>query len=113
MILTKGDCSSTVVPVDIKVLPTQQLIVPNAFTPNGDGHNDVFRVKNPQLVQKFALVIYDRWGEKVFETVDPYSGWNGFRGGNPAGTGTYVWTILYTDILGATRSIHGTLILVR
>ena len=87
VILRKGDCSSAIAAVNIKVLPTQLLIVPNAFSPNGDGHNDVFRVKNPQPVQKFEMAIFDRWGEKVFETTDLCSGWNGFRGGDLASGG--------------------------
>ncbi|GGB03186.1 gliding motility-associated C-terminal domain-containing protein [Puia dinghuensis] len=113
VVLRKGDCSSAVVTVNIKVLTTQDLIVPNAFTPNGDGHNDVFRVKNPQLVKIFSMTIFDRWGQAVFETADPYTGWDGSRDGRPATTGIYVWTIHYTDILGHTESRRGTLILVR
>jgi gliding motility-associated-like protein len=113
VVLVKGDCLSAAVAVTIKVLATQELIVPNAFTPNGDGHNDVFRVKNPQLVQSFSMTVFDRWGEKVFETRDPYSGWNGSRAGQPSPSGTYVWTIHYTDILGKVQNRRGTVIVVR
>ena len=113
VVLRKGDCSSAVTAVNIKVLPTRDLIVPNAFSPNGDGHNDLFRIKNPQLVRTFALSIFDRWGDKVFETADPYQGWDGSYRNRPAQIGTYVWTINYTDILGRNQSFHGTLILVR
>jgi hypothetical protein len=59
------------------------------------------------------MAIFGRWGDKVFETTDPYSGWNGFRGGIPATAGTYVWMIQYTDILGTTQAVRGVLILVR
>jgi len=113
VVLRKGDCSSAAVAVNIKVLVTRELIVPNAFTPNSDGHNDLFRVKNPQLVHTFSMSIFDRWGVLVYETADPYQGWDGNRNGNPATAGTYVWTIRYTDILGKTQSRSGTLILVR
>jgi gliding motility-associated-like protein len=112
IVLRKGDCSSAVVAVTIKVLPTRELIVPNAFSPNGDGHNDFFRIKNPQLVRTFAMTIFDRWGEKVFETTDPYKGWDGSYASHPRQTGTYVWTINYTDILGRNQSVRGTLVLV-
>jgi gliding motility-associated-like protein len=113
VVLRKGDCSSAVTAVNIKVLATQELIVPNAFTPNGDGHNDLFRVKNPQLVQSFSMIIFDRWGVKVFGSTDPYKGWDGSWGGHPASGGTYIWAINYTDILGNNKNRRGTLILVR
>ena len=113
VVLRKGDCSSAVVPVNIKVLMTQELLVPNAFTPNGDGHNDLFRVKNPQLVASFSMIIFDRWGEEVYESTDPYKGWDGTRSGHPASAGAYVWSIHYTDILGGNKDRRGTLILVR
>jgi gliding motility-associated-like protein len=113
VVLRKGDCSSSAVAVNIKVLATQDIIVPNAFTPNGDGHNDLFRIKNPQLVKSFTMAIFNRWGEKVFETTDPYKGWDGSRNGLPVLSGVYVWTIDYTDILGSKGYKRGTLILVR
>jgi gliding motility-associated-like protein len=113
VVLRKGDCSSAVTAVNIKVLLTQELIVPNAFTPNGDGHNDLFRVKNPQLVKSFSMIIFDRWGARVFESTDPYKGWDGSLGGHPSTSGTYVWAINYTDILGNNKYRRGTIILVR
>jgi gliding motility-associated-like protein len=113
VVLTKGDCSSTATAVNIKVLMTEELIIPNAFTPNGDGHNDVFRIKNPQLVQRFSMRIFDRWGQKVFETANAYQGWDGSRNSQPAPMGTYIWTISYTDILGGSHNRQGTVILIR
>jgi gliding motility-associated-like protein len=113
VLLRKGECSSPAVPVNIKVLQTKDLIVPNAFTPNADGHNDLFRIKNPDLVRTFSMIIFDRWGERVFESADAYKGWDGIRNGQPVPAGTYVWTIRYTDILGVTQNRRGTLILIR
>jgi len=51
--------------------------MPAAFTPNTDGINDVFKVKYPFAVQHFHLIIYNRFGSKVFETTDISKGWNG------------------------------------
>jgi gliding motility-associated-like protein len=52
------------------------VFVPNAFTPNGDGQNDVFMVMGNKL-DEFTMVIYNRWGEKVFESQDANMGWDG------------------------------------
>src|SRR5437016_1900588 len=50
--------------------------VPNAFTPNSDGINDTFRVKGENL-QDFKMLVYDRWGEVIFESTNPNEGWDG------------------------------------
>ncbi len=52
------------------------IFVPNIFTPNGDGVNDVFYVRGP-IIDELYLAVYNRWGEKVFETTDPNMGWDG------------------------------------
>ncbi|RYG02131.1 MAG: gliding motility-associated C-terminal domain-containing protein, partial [Chitinophagaceae bacterium] len=64
---------------------------PSGFTPNGDGKNDVFRMVNPGNPQSFLLQIYNRWGQKVFETTDAYKGWNGRTNGHDPSPGTYVY----------------------
>ncbi|MEY3194865.1 MAG: hypothetical protein RIQ78_962 [Bacteroidota bacterium] len=68
---------------------------PNAFTPNGDGANDVFKpvFDCPPLTMHF--VIYNRWGKKVFETNDPNGGWDGSAGGADATSDVYAWTLEY------------------
>jgi gliding motility-associated-like protein len=65
---------------------------PNAFTPNGDGLNDLFRVVGKYRNIDFAMYIYDRWGGMVFESDDIDAGWDGNIGGQPAPAGVYVWT---------------------
>ena len=60
------------------------ILMPNGFTPNGDGLNDVFRVKYPFAVTRFHFIVTDRWGEAVFETNDIHRGWNGTWKGEPA-----------------------------
>ena len=92
---------------------TCSVMLPNAFTPNNDGHNDVFRLKYPEIVKTFRLVIFNRWGQPVFETTDPYKGWDGRVKGEDALTGNYVWVMTYTDMYGYKGSDKGTVILVR
>jgi len=59
--------------------------MPNAFTPNGDGFNDIFKVKYPFYASQFDFTIYDRWRNKIFETNDITKGWDGtYEGTNPS-----------------------------
>ncbi len=56
------------------------IYVPNSFTPNGDGKNDVLYIRS-RYIDHMYFAVFDRWGEKVFETTDPANGWDGtFRG---------------------------------
>ncbi len=71
--------------------------VPNVFTPNGDGRNDVFRVLgNLGRINGFGLGIYNRWGERVFHTSDKMQGWDGLHKGSEALMGTYVYMLEYS-----------------
>ena len=75
--------------------------LPNVFSPNGDGINDDFRPLLPPGIQigKYEFRIFDRWGNLVFETMDPEKSWDGsFRGGVlPQGVFLYYLFIEYTD----------------
>lgn len=73
------------------VKPPGTLFFPNAFTPDGDGVNDLFGPVASSVVE-LHLVIFDRWGHVVFETEDINAQWDGtVNGGNPAATGVYVY----------------------
>ena len=74
------------------------VFVPNAFTPNGDGLNDIFRVLNGVKTQNFNLKIYNRWGQPVFETKDWKQGWDGRYKGLLQTTGSFVWLMQYIDV---------------
>lgn len=71
-----------------------ELLIPTAFSPNGDGVNDKFRVLNRD-VEKLNLQVYNRWGEKVYETNDPLSGWDGMYKGMIQPLGVYTWKCDY------------------
>jgi gliding motility-associated-like protein len=68
---------------------------PNAFSPNSDGHNDLFRAILGVLPLSYDLVIYNRWGEKVFETKDPLCGWNGQFKGQKQEAGGFAWYAVF------------------
>lgn len=71
------------------------ILFPNAFTPNGDGKNDFFKILNAFRINDYSLVIYNRWGQQVFATSDVLSGWDGRLKGVPQDPGTYVYYCKY------------------
>jgi len=93
--------------------------IPNAFTPNGDGRNDIFYI--PQAAEGSMIrdfIVFNRWGEKMFEAHhvppgDRASGWNGNYKGRPAAPGTYVYTINLDFGNGVSQTQQGVVILIR
>jgi gliding motility-associated-like protein len=77
----------------VKVKPCfQPLILPNVFSPNGDGFNDVFTAGQTFTYEEFLISIWNRWGIKVYESVNPYFEWNGEdMNGNKLTDGTYFY----------------------
>ncbi len=66
-----------------------KLIMPNAFSPNGDQYNEVYKAKEYQSLVEFRAIIFNRWGQKVYEWNDPAGGWDGTFNGHDAKEGTY------------------------
>ena len=115
-VTSPGGCkASGLITVDVYT----PLEVPNAFTPNGDGHNDLFYILGgPQgsTIKEFA--IFDRWGEKRFDIHngvpgDPRFGWNGNYNGHPAAPGTYAYIAVIATPDGHQNVYKGTLVLIR
>lgn len=81
------------------------LWVPTAFTPDGNGVNDVFRpITTDMAPEDYHLRIFDRWGQMIFETTDPVKGWDGSgKGGGKANTGVYVWRLEYRPLFTADK----------
>jgi len=99
--------------VVIKVYALADIFVPNAFTPNGDGHNDVLRAI-PVSIRVFKyLTVYNRWGQQVFTTTNPGIGWDGSFNGQQMPPGTYVWMVGGIDYSGRIVERRGTVILIR
>ena len=68
------------------------IFVPNTFTPNADGNNDVLYVRGNEIEQLY-FAVYNRWGEMVFETTDMKKGWDGIFKGMKADPAVYAWYI--------------------
>ena len=69
-------------------------IMPNAFTPNGDGKNDVFGLTNAKFQKLMRFEVYNRWGQQVFSTMDPMRGWDGTVDGKDCMQGVYTYIIV-------------------
>jgi gliding motility-associated-like protein len=91
----------------------QYVYFPSAFTPNGDGRNDLFRPKFAGPTNEYKLAVYDRWGRRVFESSNPSEGWDGTTGGRQQPDGTYVWFCVYKLYQQPERMQKGTVILIR
>ncbi len=89
---TASGCDSTIHVSAIAEFPyVAATKFPSAFSPNGDGMNDVFRATNTQNVLSFEMFVFDRWGKQIFATTDPTMGWDGTFKGEPVELGVYVW----------------------
>jgi len=91
--------------------------IPNAFTPNGDGLNDVFgAIPRIDYVNQYRISIFNRWGQLLFESSDLHLGWDGTYQGEACPAGAYVYRIVYNDFgMGPqeTKVMEGTVVLVR
>jgi gliding motility-associated-like protein len=100
------------------VEPSQYLYIPNAFTPDGDGRNDVFKaIPSVNTISHFSMRVFDRWGGQVFEAENIGQGWDGTKNGKPCPEGAYVYRITFNveGIPGAEgeQTIVGTVVIVR
>ena len=99
VLVTKGLCS---------------VHMPNAFTPNGDGTNDLYKALGTEAVTEFNLRIFNRYGQPVFETTDKYRGWDGKFRGAPLPIGGFVYILSYKENNTAeAKMMKGTVILIR
>ena len=102
-------------PLDCSFSATGELFLPNAFSPNRDGENDVIGLLygNYTCIKTFRLFIYSRWGEKVFETRDPAEGWTGEYNGKIEETGVFAYYLNVTLVNGNIKEAKGNISLLR
>ncbi len=86
--------------------------VPNAFTPNGDGLNDLFNIQTDLLIS-YSITIYNRWGSVIFASNDVRIGWDGNFQGKPQEIGVYIYEIKSVSTLNTPISKSGTVTLLR
>ena len=98
----------------INILPCENVFFPNAFTPNNDGINDIFKPGIYGALADYKLNIYNRFGQMVFQTSDSVIGWNGIFSGVRQAADVYLWTCQYRWFLGKkTDEKSGTVVLIR
>jgi gliding motility-associated-like protein len=86
---------------------------PNAFTPNGDLLNDILKVPDLNKNKLRRLTIFNRWGQLVYSTTTPGSGWDGTMGGTPQPAGVYVYFLEMDGLSGQKIEQRGTIMLIR
>lgn len=91
---------------------TKDFFIPNAFTPNNDGRNDVFKVYGSS-VKELTMSIFNQWGQLLFETKDKQRGWDGNYGGHLQPTGVYVYVTKVVFYDNTVYTGKGTINLIR
>ncbi len=104
-------CSS-VDSVTVNVEEKTNVFIPDIFSPNNDGRNDILYVRGGNI-SSFRFFVFDRWGEKVFETEDQTLGWDGTLRGRPMDEAVYVFILKGTYLDGSTFEINGNVTLIR
>lgn len=84
----------------VHITPASELFVPNAFTPDGDTYNEVFNPKGFGISDEdYQFIIFNRWGDIIFESHDPNIGWDGEHNGlRKSQDGVYTWVVYYKDV---------------
>jgi gliding motility-associated-like protein len=110
LIVSNGFCTDTSIE---SIFVTQGIFIPNVFTPNGDGQNDVFHVTVGGMKQ-YYIEIFNRWGERLFQADSPDIDWDGTSsGGVKESDGDYYYLINCTDFENTSFKYHGYIQLIR
>jgi gliding motility-associated-like protein len=95
IVKNEAGCSDTIIKV-INVQEEYAFYIPNTFTPNNDGLNDIFGPKG-RGIKKYEINIFDRWGEKLFESTEFNRGWDGFYKGKLCPSDVYIYQVNLTN----------------
>ncbi|HSY75388.1 MAG TPA: gliding motility-associated C-terminal domain-containing protein, partial [Bacteroidia bacterium] len=111
VVTDSNGCTATSI-VTVFIESCGEPFVPDAFSPNGDGQNDYLFVRS-QCLKTLDFIVFDRWGNKIFETNNQSVPWDGRYRGEPMNTGTYVYYLNATLYDGTTVTKKGNVTLVR
>ena len=107
LLVSKGDTGERLDSVVIRVTVSEsKLSFPNAFSPNGDGINDIYKAKDYQSLVEFHAYIFNRWGQKLYEWTDPADGWDGTYHGKDVKDGVYLVLVKAKGADGRTYHIR-------
>lgn len=113
LVINTNGCRDSITK-EIVVKPVFTFYAPNAFSPDGDGINEVFLPLGTAWdPQTFNLWVFDRWGNQIFHTTDAYMGWDGVKHGQLLQEDVYVWEVKLNDVMGTTHQYSGQVSIVR
>lgn len=99
--------------VKVEVFKGSSIYVPTAFTPDGNGRNDMLKPQYTGINRLNQFTVYNRWGQVVFQTSSRSQGWDGRIKGQPVSSGTYIWIVSAQDLAGHRYEMKGTVTLIR
>ena len=99
--------------ISIGIDDGMSVFIPTAFSPNGDGLNDRFRVVNLKYQKLVDMKVFNRWGEQLFQTTNPQDGWDGTDKGVAQDLDTYNYEIILSTPGAGNKVYTGTVTLVR
>lgn len=112
IVINQYGCSDTT-ELQLPILAEFVFFIPNSFTPNGNGNNEIFFGEG-EGIREFEMLIFDRWGNLIFKSNDPNIGWDGRGGdGNLCQIDTYVYRFFIIDVLGEQHKYMGHVNLIR
>ncbi len=107
------DCTVTASTLVTVIRCPETVFIPGAFTPNGDGINDNFRAFVSRPLQFYRLIVFNRYGQKVFESSNPLAGWDGNYNGMRQNTGAFIWQVTYQFKNNIMQTEKGSCLLIR
>lgn len=106
------NCIDTAIYDSMFIVEDVYIMIPNAFTPNGDGKNDSFAIRYPRGVQEISGKIFNRWGEEVYQW-DGMNWWDGTFRREDCQVDVYIYVIDVVDMVGEPRRFQGNVTLIR
>jgi gliding motility-associated-like protein len=111
IVFNRGGCSDTAF-ASVCILPADPVFIPEIFSPNEDGNNDIFFVRGVGIIE-LDLEVFSRYGQRMFKSTDPKEGWDGRTAGTIAPSGSYIYRAVVTLNDGSVQELNGEVTLIR